>query len=43
MPLPSPATTFADRHLGPRPDEIERMLAVLGLATLDDLIDQAVP
>ena len=43
MPQPSPATTFADRHLGPRPDDVERMLAVLGVATLDELIDQAVP
>ena len=43
MPLPSPATTFADRHLGPRPEDVERMLAALGVATLDELIDQAVP
>ena len=38
-----PATTFADRHLGPRPEDIEAMLAALGVATLDELIDQAVP
>ena len=43
MPQPSPATTFADRHLGPRPADVERMLAVLGVATLDELLDQAVP
>ena len=43
MSQPSPATTFADRHLGPRPDDVERMLGVLGVATLDELIDQAVP
>ncbi|MFL6204647.1 MAG: aminomethyl-transferring glycine dehydrogenase [Acidimicrobiales bacterium] len=41
--LPEPATTFADRHLGPRPEDVERMLATLGVATLDELIDQAVP
>jgi glycine dehydrogenase len=41
--VPQPATTFADRHLGPRPDDVERMLGVLGVATLDELIDQAVP
>jgi glycine dehydrogenase len=41
--VPQPATTFADRHLGPRPDDIERMLGVLGVTTLDELIDQAVP
>jgi glycine dehydrogenase len=43
MPHPSPATTFADRHLGPRPDDVERMLGDLGVATLDELVDQAVP
>ena len=39
----SPATTFADRHLGPRPEEVDAMLAALGVATIDALIDQAVP
>jgi glycine dehydrogenase len=43
MPDRSPATTFADRHFGPRPEDVERMLATLGVATLDELIDQAVP
>jgi glycine dehydrogenase len=38
-----PATTFADRHLGPRPEDVDTMLAVLGVATLDDLVEQAVP
>ena len=38
-----PATTFADRHLGPRPEDVETMLAALGVATLDELIEQAVP
>ena len=41
--MSQPANTFADRHLGPRPEDVERMLAVLGVATLDELIDQAVP
>src|SRR5688572_10257876 len=44
MPIDrSPATTFADRHLGPRPEDVEQMLATLGVATVDELIDQAVP
>ncbi len=43
MTTRQPATTFADRHLGPRPDEIEAMLAHLGVATLEELIEQAVP
>jgi glycine dehydrogenase len=38
-----PATSFADRHIGPRPEDVERMLATLGVASLDELIDQAVP
>jgi glycine dehydrogenase len=37
------ATTFADRHIGPSPAEVDHMLAALGVATLDELIDQAVP
>jgi glycine dehydrogenase len=37
------AEQFADRHIGPSPDDVERMLAALGVATLDDLLDQAVP
>jgi glycine dehydrogenase len=41
--LSEPATRFADRHLGPRPEDVEQMLATLGVATLDELIDQAVP
>ncbi|MDQ2650078.1 MAG: glycine dehydrogenase (aminomethyl-transferring), partial [Actinomycetota bacterium] len=38
-----PATTFADRHLGPRPEDLAPMLAALGVASLGELIDQAVP
>ena len=50
---PSPATPaaprspaadgFADRHIGPRGDETSRMLATLGYADLDALVDAAVP
>ena len=35
--------SFADRHIGPRPDEIENMLKVLGLSSLDDLVKATVP
>jgi glycine dehydrogenase len=38
-----PATTFADRHLGPRPEDLTTMLAALGVGSIDELIDQAVP
>ncbi len=34
---------FAGRHIGPREDDVEQMLAVVGRASLDDLIDTAVP
>jgi glycine dehydrogenase len=34
---------FVDRHLGPRSSEVQEMLSVLGLASLDDLVDKAVP
>ncbi len=39
----TPATTFADRHLGPRPEDVDAMLAALGVATLQELVEQAVP
>jgi glycine dehydrogenase len=41
--MPQPAATFADRHLGPRPEDVERMLAALGVTSLEELLDQAVP
>ena len=34
---------FADRHLGPRPDDIARMLDRVGFDSLDDLMAAAVP
>jgi glycine dehydrogenase len=34
---------FSDRHVGTSAADVERMLDVLGLASLDDLIEQAVP
>ena len=33
---------FLDRHIGPSPDERARMLAAIGLPSLDALIDEAV-
>lgn len=36
-------TPFADRHIGPRPDELVRMLAAIGVDSLDDLATRAVP
>ena len=34
---------FARRHIGPSESDIAAMLPVVGAATLDDLIDRAVP
>ena len=36
-------TGFAQRHIGPGAVRCEEMLEVLGCATLDELIDEAVP
>src|SRR5688572_30669641 len=34
---------FAPRHIGPSPAERDEMLAAIGAASLDELIDQAIP
>ncbi|HEX3927937.1 MAG TPA: aminomethyl-transferring glycine dehydrogenase [Gemmatimonadales bacterium] len=34
---------FAARHVGPRPDDLEAMLGVLGYPTLDAFIDAVIP
>ncbi|GAA0574801.1 aminomethyl-transferring glycine dehydrogenase [Actinomadura livida] len=38
-----PRTAFADRHIGPSPDERDRMLAAIGYSDAEALIDAAVP
>ena len=45
MPLPRTPDPrrFASRHIGPRPDDLAVMLAAVGVESLDELIDQAVP
>jgi glycine dehydrogenase len=40
---PQLSATFADRHIGPRPDEIARMVQLLGYDDVDALVDAAVP
>ncbi|TDW86176.1 aminomethyl-transferring glycine dehydrogenase [Kribbella sp. VKM Ac-2566] len=40
---PQLSATFADRHIGPRPDEIARMVELLGYDDVDALVDAAVP
>jgi glycine dehydrogenase len=38
-----PLDTFARRHLGPTPAEEREMLATLGCASMEQLIDSAIP
>ncbi|MGE0862699.1 MAG: aminomethyl-transferring glycine dehydrogenase [Vicinamibacterales bacterium] len=42
-PFLDPLDTFAHRHIGPRGDEIAAMLEAVGAASLDQLIDEAIP
>ncbi len=35
--------TFADRHNGPREEEINKMLQKIGVSSVDELIDQTIP
>ncbi|MBU0641141.1 MAG: aminomethyl-transferring glycine dehydrogenase [Planctomycetes bacterium] len=41
--LLSPSDTFVHRHIGPREDDIERMLAAIGCDSLDALVDATAP
>ena len=34
---------FTSRHIGPRPHDVERMLASMGLGSIDELVGQTVP
>ena len=34
---------FVGRHIGPRPADLAAMLAVIGVSSIDELIDQTVP
>lgn len=38
-----PARAFVDRHVGPRGDDVARMLEVVGAPSLAALVDEAVP
>ncbi len=41
--LLEPVDTFVHRHIGPSDAEVQTMLGELGVASLDELIDQTVP
>src|SRR5688500_2172728 len=42
-PRLAPTDLFVPRHIGPSDDEVREMLGVLGVASLDELIDQTIP
>lgn len=42
-PMPNHSEKFADRHIGPKPADIEKMLATVGTASLDELMGEIVP
>ncbi|GAC52475.1 aminomethyl-transferring glycine dehydrogenase [Gordonia amicalis] len=39
----SAPVTFVDRHVGPDPDETQRMLSVIGVSSLDELAHRVIP
>ncbi len=41
--MPNPKEKFSNRHIGPRTEDIEKMLATVGAASLDHLISETVP
>lgn len=41
--MPSPSETFAQRHIGPSPSDVEKMLATVGAGSLDELVSLTVP
>ncbi|MDH3189686.1 MAG: aminomethyl-transferring glycine dehydrogenase [Acidimicrobiia bacterium] len=41
--MPNPHEHFADRHIGPRPEDVEKMLGAVGVSSFDELISQTVP
>ncbi|ACK73118.1 glycine dehydrogenase [Gloeothece citriformis PCC 7424] len=42
-PVLASTDSFVNRHIGPNRDEIEQMLTLLGLSSLDELVDKTVP
>lgn len=35
--------TFANRHIGPRPDDVQEMLRIMGVDSVEDLIKKSIP
>ncbi len=43
LDIKNKTSTFADRHIGPRSEDIQRMLTTLGYASMQDFIEDVVP
>jgi glycine dehydrogenase len=41
--MPNPNERFVDRHIGPGPDDVDKMLATIGAASLDDMVTETIP
>jgi glycine dehydrogenase len=41
--MPNPSERFSERHVGPSPADVDKMLATVGVASLDELIAETVP
>ncbi|HEY5891085.1 MAG TPA: aminomethyl-transferring glycine dehydrogenase [Acidimicrobiia bacterium] len=41
--MPNPNDTFAHRHIGLGSDDVAKMMATVGVSSLDELIDQTIP
>ena len=37
------STTFASRHIGPRPEDVKSMLNEVGFSSIDELISATIP
>ncbi|MBU0560617.1 MAG: aminomethyl-transferring glycine dehydrogenase [Bacteroidetes bacterium] len=43
MKFPELSDKFVDRHIGPRENDVQKMLENIGVKSVDELIDQAIP
>ncbi len=43
LDIKNKTSTFADRHIGPRSEDIQRMLTTLGYSSIEDFIEDVVP
>jgi glycine cleavage system P protein (glycine dehydrogenase) len=41
--MPNPRERFSDRHIGPDPQDIEKMLGTIGCSSIEELVAEVVP